>query len=336
MDEIARLWNRARDDCSHFYHGLRGNLSQRYANLRDRFNRIRTAYQNRTHVEKFMFWLDRLLLFLLPFILLFGLSQLPPTTPIGNVQTFTLDFTTGYHVIATMANESFAAPLHVKVAYGNRGFFDPRIGDTHHSDLFGNQGTGLSVIRRAPENKNDKPDSSTSSSSPALNGEHVTHLALTPIFPTNTNKFRLMWAWPGYLSSCLLIPNSARGNRLSVRRLLKEGWVIIMKEDDGTIDSGPRTGEHDGKDQSGGYAWDGDYEFVGRAGYGAKVDQGRGSGKQGMDAGMVLRHRKLGWEIRPKWVVVSEGYGEWRVDLMVPDYRPWGNWASRTWARMNH
>ncbi|KAG8532374.1 uncharacterized protein KY384_002859 [Bacidia gigantensis] len=305
MDD-ARPWN-----------GFREEL---YNNLHARFDSVRTDYQGRTLRGKVYFWVGHLSYFLPPLgLLLIMFSHLPSAMPIGNLQTFTLDFTTGYHVITGMTNESFKGqPLRqAKFILGDYGLVPLDLpfsgyGDTHYEALFGSQGGELEVIHRAPSNEIPSDPFSGPSTSVVL-GEQVTHLVSTYIYPPWTNKLKIHLARPAKLSACLIVPGSPRGNRLSVRRLLKDGWVINMN---GTSFSDPRTKEQEKKQD-----------------WATKVGQGRGSGQSGMGIRIVLRHRMSLLEIRPDWVVTGPGRAEWQVTFIVPDHAVWGNRLSRAWSR---
>ncbi|KAG8532398.1 uncharacterized protein KY384_002883 [Bacidia gigantensis] len=191
--------------------------------------------------------------------------ELASPYPLASQQTFTLDFTGSHHVVATMDNTSFS-PL------GSALFGKLEVGYGSYEPA---SGVEFSEEQKQAKAKTFYPQSVAG----AQTGDS--------------------YHWD--------LDVEGSGDLDVVRRDSK-GWILVMKEDDGTLDSGPRTnqfneGDSLGPDMSGGFAWDGNYVFQGRAGW---KPEGTHSG-------------------RP----------EWQVTVMVADLKPQGNWLTQTWSRLS-
>ena len=204
----------------------------------------------------------------------------PPSFPMDQPTTalvWTLDTTAPYHVVASLPGEAFTYAQMTKLDIGwevaphpaefDKGgwrgrsvdmtIFNPFQDklDPHYHDLVAkewpnNRGVGVAL------------------------GQHagiVEFVAALHIFQPNTSRRTLSDGRPivnggkGVLIEHVAIaPGAPGGDRLSLPRLLKEGWVVIGKEERvETKDAARQRKGEEKPSSSGGYAWDGDNEFEG-------------------------------------------------------------------------
>ena len=196
-----------------------------------------------------------------------------PTTAL----VWTLDTTSPYHVIASLPGEAFTYAQMTKLDIGwevapNPAEFDKggwrgrsvdmttfypfqdKL-DLHYHDLVAkewpaNRGVGVAL------------------------GQHagiVEFVAALHIFQPDTSKRTLSDGRPivnggkgTLIEHVAIAPGAPGGDRLSLPRLLKEGWVVIGKEERmETKAAAKRSQGEERPSSSGGYAWDGDNEFEG-------------------------------------------------------------------------
>ena len=196
-----------------------------------------------------------------------------PTTAL----VWTLDTTSPYHVIASLPGEAFTYAQVTKLDIGwevvpdpaefNKGGWRGRSVDVttfhpfqdkldpHYHDL---------VAKEWPDNRGVGV---------AL-GQHagiVEFVAALHIFQPGPPRRTLSDGRPivnggkgALIEHVAIAPGASGGDRLSLPRLLKEGWVVIGKEE--RVETKEAAKQWDGEERpssSGGYAWDGDNEFEG-------------------------------------------------------------------------
>ena len=279
------------------------------------------------------------------------------TTPI----TWTLDPTCPYHVLASLPGKAFtpaqmkkldigweAAPFPANIDNGGlRGRtieaanFYPLSGklDPHYGDL---------VARKWPDDRGVGVRL-------GLHAPIVEFVAAVSVYdPESGHRHHHDIHSDGgggdgaMIEQVAVVPGAAGGDRLSLPRLLKEGWVVIGKEEVAESEAAARKRQRkeirskiSSTASSGGYAWDGDREFEGFEAGGWKIgplskpspyksvnlyDGGVNTvGKEGTVPVLTLRHRATGTLLR------SYQRGDaWLVETLVEDNRPpWSAWWKR-------
>ena len=269
-------------------------------------------------------------------------SQVPFSIPEQHTSplSWTLDPTSPYHVVASLPGESFthaqvtkldigweAAPFPAEFDKGgwrgrtidpvNFAPFQDKL-DPHYPDL---------VAKSWPDNKGVGV---------AL-GHHagiVEFVAAITIY--NPEDGRRMHVAGAVIEHVAIVPGAQGGDRLSLPRLLKEGWVMIGKEEEEeSKDAAKQRRREDpqGRLSSGGYAWDGSREFEGHKeggwkDWGAKYpynpQRSHGRGKVPV---LTLRHRSTGMMLKAN----QKGDG-WVVNTLVEDNRPRPQAWERVWT----
>ena len=273
------------------------------------------------------------------------LLDLEHTTPI----TWTLDPTCPYHVLASLPGEAFthaqvtkldigweAAPFPAEFDKGGwRGRaieaanfypFQEKL-DPHYDDLVAqkwpdNQGVGVALGPHAP----------------------IFEFVAAVYVHDPESRYRSVHEIRGggrgaMIEQVAVVPGAEGGDRLSLPRLLKEGWVVIGKEEVAESKEVARQRRRQEKrsrrsstSSSGGYACDGDREFERHEAGGWKdwapnkpslhnvfnlYNQGNKGGKKGAVPVLTLRHRVAGTLLR------SHQRGDaWLVETLIEDHRP--------------
>ena len=268
----------------------------------------------------------------------------PPSFPMDQPTTalvWTLDTTSPYHVVASLPGEAFTYAQMTKLDIGWEVVPDPA-----EFDKGGWRGRSVDVTNFHPfQDKLDphyhdlvaKEWPASRGVGVAL-GQHagmVEFVAALHIFQPNTPKRTLSDGRPivnggkGALIEHVAIALGAPGgDRLSLPRLLKEGWVVIGKEE--RVETKEAAKQWDGGERpssSGGYAWDGDNEFEGHEKGGWKSWTPklrfplhkllRSPPKRGHVPVLTLRYRPTGLILK----AVLKG-DTWVVNTLVEDNRP--------------
>ena len=271
------------------------------------------------------------------------------TTPI----TWTLDPTCPYHVLASLPGEAFTHAQVTKLDIGweaapfpadfdNGGWrgraieaanFYPLPGklDAHYGDLVAkkwpdDRGVGVALGPHAPI---------------------VEFVAAVYVYDPESRYRRIHGIRSGgggggaMIEQVAVVPGAEGGDRLSLPRLLKEGWVVIGKEEVAESKEGTRQrrrkerrSRRSSTPLSGGYAWDDDREFEGHEAGGWKTSavannrpslynllnlykKGKTGGQKGAVPVLTLRHRPTGTLLR------SHQHGNaWLVETLVEDHTP--------------
>ena len=260
-----------------------------------------------------------------------------PTTPLA----WTLDTTAPYHVIASLPCDAFTYAQITKLdigwevvpetaAFDKGGWrgravdmaifhpFQEKL-DPHYHDLVArewpdNRGVGVSLGKHAGI---------------------VEFVAAMHIFQPDAPKRKLSDGRPivnggkgALIEHVAIAPGAPGGDRLSLPRLLKEGWVVIGKEEQVETEEVPK--RWDGEERlasSGGYAWDGENEFEGheKGGWKSWTPKLRfplhmllkNPRNRGLVPVLTLRYRPSGLLLK----AVLKG-DTWVVSTLVEDNRP--------------
>ena len=268
----------------------------------------------------------------------------PPSFPMDKPTTalvWTLDTTSPYHVIASLPGEAFTYAQMTKLDIGWEVVPDPA-----EFDMGGWRGRPVDTTIFYPfQDKLDPhyhdlvakewPDYRGVGVALGQHAGIVEFVTTLYIFNPDTPKRTRRNGRPivnggkgALIEHVAIAPGAQGGDRLSLPRLLKEGWVVIGKEE--RVETKEAAKLREGGERpssSGGYAWDGDNEFEGHEKGGWKSWAPklrfplylllRNPQNRGHVPVLTLRHRPTGLQLK----AVLKG-DTWVVNTLVEDHRP--------------